>query len=61
MAVVFMLLIDLAIFAMVFARAVALLREVEGGLSSQRCCSGVREQRERFGDLASWLPISAFS
>ena len=32
MAADFMLLIDLAIFAMVIARAVALLREVKGGL-----------------------------
>lgn len=42
MAVDFMLLIDLAIFAMVIARAAALLRELKAGLSSQRCCSSVR-------------------
>ena len=42
MAADFMLLIALAIFAMVIARAVALLREVKGGLSSQGCCSSVR-------------------
>jgi len=42
MAADFMLLIDLSIFAMVIARAAALLREEKGGLSSQRCCSSVR-------------------
>ena len=61
MAANFMLLIDLVIFAMVIACAAALLREKKGGLSSQRCCSGVREQRERLGDLASRLPIEPVS
>jgi hypothetical protein len=42
MAADFMLLIDLAIYAMVIACAAALLHEEKGGLSSQRCCSSVR-------------------
>jgi hypothetical protein len=48
MAADFMLLIDLAIFAMVIACAAALLREEKGGLPHNDVVQASVEQRERF-------------